>query len=236
MNESFRVWTGAKCFAHFPFSVAENTSAFDRLLRRRSTVSSELKSSPRKDKMRVKQPLKFKSSVNSKFLNRLRRPTEASLRQPAGGNQSTPLRSNLKHKKPPKNPSPWKLTCTMKYKGKLMQDPITSKITQHLKSIEQGLVDEQSTAQILITALFDRDFIPGQRSTKWEIESSTVSREAGGNSVKFVSEKKARFDWKGVYSIASATGTICFYLDQREIVVEDYNFCVASRRFSFYPG
>jgi hypothetical protein len=185
--------------------------------------------------MRVKQPLKFKSSVNSESLNRLRRPTGASLRQPAGGNQSTPLRSNIKNEKPPDNPSPWKLTCTTKYKGKLTQK-LTLKITQHLKSIEQGLVDEQSSAQILITALFDRDFTPGKRSTKWEIESSNVSREAGGNSMKFVSEKKARFDWKGVYSIASATGTICFYPDQREIFVEDYNFCVACRRFSFYPG
>lgn len=218
-------------------NTTENASIFDRL-HRKASPASDLNSSPRTDRKRAKQPLRFKSSINSEFINRLRRPNEASSRQRAGGNKSQSNIVRGKTSTKSNNHSNWKLTCIMKCKGRCAQkpttlNPVALKISQHMESLERGVGDEQLIAHAIITALFDRDFNDGRRSRRWEICASTVSREASGSKCKYVSKKRARYDWKGVFSIASASAIIHFNTDQRSLVVEEYSFCVACRRFTF---
>lgn len=100
-----------------------------------------------------------------------------------------------------------------------------------LDEFEQGLLDEQSFAHELITALFDGDFkLPRKR---WTIGLADVFREEEGEIVKIRAVKEARLNWKEYFSCAVAKGTICFFPDRQEIRVDDYNFCVAGGRFTF---
>ena len=85
--------------------------------------------------------------------------------------------------------------------------------------------------------------MPGKH---WDIDPASVSRladgttsdeEAGGGGggndddndvvVRFQAEKEATWDWKDIYSVASAKGRICFYRQRKEICVENYSYYVA---------
>ena len=130
---------------------------------------------------------------------------------------------------------PWRLTLSHKYTCRklLSLDLDSLKLESAYNRFEKGLLDESAFAFELITAMFHRDF---KQNKHWEICAlASVEKESfsNGNVVVFQAEKKAKLDWKDVYSIASAKGTICFFRDLRQIHIEEYHFCVASRRFCF---
>eukprot|EP00980_Cylindrotheca_fusiformis_P013948 scaffold3621_cov114-Cylindrotheca_fusiformis.AAC.13 len=139
--------------------------------------------------------------------------------------------------------NPWKsITCSSKYGGRLGSkrmtlDPRDLHITAPLKNLGKGAMDEESFAHSLISALFVRDFSPSERSPKWDIAPSVVSRQVSNDgALKFVVKRTACFDSNNVYSLASSSGIIHFKKDKQEIAIEDYSFCNACRRFSFSTG
>jgi len=125
---------------------------------------------------------------------------------------------------------PWKVTYTCKYDKRNPKEirPLSSQnlnISQFLYHFEQGKLSEHQFSHDIIEALFKRDFMPGKR---WDIDPAWVSLEGGeGNVVKFKAEKQATWDWKDIYAVASAKGTICFFPDKHEIRVQEYSHYVA---------
>jgi hypothetical protein len=124
----------------------------------------------------------------------------------------------------------WKLTYTSKGDTKSPKtvsplSPQELKVGSILDDFELGLVDEQTVAHKIITALFQRDFMQGKY---WDIASATASRIEGDDGVvKYEALKKAAWDWNDIHSVASAKGTICFFQKDEAIRVEEYSYCVA---------
>jgi hypothetical protein len=126
----------------------------------------------------------------------------------------------------------WTLTSTSKYDTE--EPRVVSKLSPtslHLAEIfqdfELGLADEQHLALNIITALFERDFTtPGEH---WDIDSATatVMENFRFANDRFAVEKQATWDRKGICSVASAKGTVCFLKDSHEIRVEEYSYYVA---------
>jgi hypothetical protein len=156
--------------------------------------------------------------------------------------ETTIRKTNLPAPTPTFYTSGLKLTYTSKYdksipKQVLPLSPTTSLkqfelIQRVLHEYESGLVNERKVAYELISALFYRDFMPGKH---WDIDPATIVVVDDGDDgdvsdtsvVQFAAEKQATWDWKDIYSVASAKGTICFFKDSQEIRVQDYSYYVA---------
>ena len=131
------------------------------------------------------------------------------------------------------NPTPydgWKLTYTSKYDKNKKVLPLSVPLlpSNFIHDFEIGLVDEMHFSHELITALFHRDF--SSTSDRWDIDGSTASPVKDGedpNVKKFTAEKQATWDWKDIYSVASAKGIICFDAQNQDIRVDDYSYYAA---------
>ncbi len=97
----------------------------------------------------------------------------------------------------------------------------------------QSLTSCTRVAHAIIESLFNRDFMPGP---KWDIEPSSVteiekdkgqSRTGQSDLRVFRVEKRAVWDYKDVYSVASAKGIIRFIPNVNEIRIESYAYYVA---------
>jgi hypothetical protein len=131
---------------------------------------------------------------------------------------------------------PWCLTLTNKYTGRVSKQvtPLhleRLQISRIMDEFEQGLLEEQTFASLLITVLFNRDF--KMKGNRWNVYSAHVSKEAEGGSVKFTAEKEANLNWNEYFCVALAKGTIYFFPERQEIRVEEYDFSVAGYRFNF---
>lgn len=56
---------------------------------------------------------------------------------------------------------------------------------------------------------------------------ATKEESSDDGVIKFKAEKDATWDWKDIYSVASAKGTICFFSDHHEIRVDEYSYYAA---------
>jgi hypothetical protein len=126
---------------------------------------------------------------------------------------------------------PWKLTYTSKYDKitpKTISDlsPQALDLSSDLRSFAQGHMDEQRFAGNLIEALFHRDHMRGDH---WDYDPAYATKEESSDDgvIKFKAEKEATWDWKDIYSVASAKGTICFFSDHHEIRVDEYSYYAA---------
>mmetsp|Transcript_24950 Transcript_24950/g.52245 ORF Transcript_24950/g.52245 Transcript_24950/m.52245 type:complete len:459 (+) Transcript_24950:121-1497(+) len=110
-----------------------------------------------------------------------------------------------------------------------------SDVRHRINAFHSGKISACALASDVITALFHRDFMPG---THWNIDAATVDellldpeplvndeedRTKKTSVVK--AEKQAVWDWKDVYSVASAKATI--KISSRDIYVDDYSYYVA---------
>jgi len=96
------------------------------------------------------------------------------------------------------------------------------KVWHALLEYEKSRMDAKSLATIIIEELFERDFWPGKH---WDIDSARVWETAGSEEPTFNAEKIATWDWKDIYSEASATAVIRFLPDR--ILIENYAYYVA---------
>ena len=91
-----------------------------------------------------------------------------------------------------------------------------------------GKISAHALAIDIINALFYRDFMPG---THWEIGAAVaeakdthVDKEGVSHEV-FEVEKEAIWDWKDIYSAATAKGVI--KLSKEDVHVDEYSYYVA---------
>jgi len=134
-----------------------------------------------------------------------------------------------------------KLLMSSKYtrgRGFSYLDPEKLNLIQVLATHERTASRQSSTscirvAHAIIESLFNRDFMPGP---KWDIEPSSVteidmvkgqSRMGQSDLRVFRVEKRAVWDYKDVYSVASAKGIIRFIPNVNEIRIESYAYYVA---------
>mmetsp|Transcript_18114 Transcript_18114/g.41900 ORF Transcript_18114/g.41900 Transcript_18114/m.41900 type:complete len:242 (-) Transcript_18114:92-817(-) len=96
------------------------------------------------------------------------------------------------------------------------------RLSDTLRDYEAGELSQTKVASEIIEAFFRRDFIPG---THWDIDPTVVNELEDG--VLFNVSKEATWDWKDIYSVASAKATIRFLPNQHEIRVEEYIYSVA---------
>jgi len=96
------------------------------------------------------------------------------------------------------------------------------KVWQGLVQYEKSKLEAKALAQIIIEELFERDFWPGKH---WEIDTARVWENTGSEHPAFNAEKLATWDWKDIYSEASATAVIRFLPDR--ILIENYAYYVA---------
>ncbi|KAL7559112.1 hypothetical protein ACA910_017523 [Epithemia clementina (nom. ined.)] len=96
------------------------------------------------------------------------------------------------------------------------------KVYKGVVDYEKGKLTAESLSRIIIEELFERDFWPGKH---WEIGSARVSECSGSKHPAFNAEKVATWDWKDIYSKASATAVIHFHPDR--ILIENYAYHVA---------
>ena len=98
------------------------------------------------------------------------------------------------------------------------------KVWHGLTDFEKGKKDAATFAKIIIEELFERDFWPGKH---WEIDNARVWEADNSNpeNPSFNAEKLATWDWKDIYSEASATAVIRFLPDR--ILIENYAYYVA---------
>lgn len=80
--------------------------------------------------------------------------------------------------------------------------------------------DAGALARTIITALFQRDFMPGRH---WVINGATA-QPVGADAV-FACEKTAEWDWKDVNAVASATARIT--VTPALIRIDEYSYYVA---------
>lgn len=133
---------------------------------------------------------------------------------------------------------PWRISCSRKYTFKTIPhlNAELLNLEKACSDFDAGLIDESAFAIEVITALFLQDFRRKKNWKKWKICGATiVSKENSSDDsvATYNAEKKAKLEWKNVYCMASAKGRISFVLEGRQIKVEEYNFCVANRRFHF---
>lgn len=99
-------------------------------------------------------------------------------------------------------------------------------VRHQINAFHSGKVSARALASDLINALFHRDFTPGRH---WDIETATVDELASltdkeGTSI-LNAEKQAVWDWKDIYSVASAKATI--KISSEDIYVDEYSYYVA---------
>ena len=112
-------------------------------------------------------------------------------------------------------------------------------IYKKLYDFESGLVSGRALVLVIIDTLFYRDFMPGKH---WDIDSAVVSELSnlnssnsisnGGEDVQtFSAEKEATWDWKDIYSVASAKAIIKIISNkssgERHVYVDEYSYYVA---------
>lgn len=91
-----------------------------------------------------------------------------------------------------------------------------------LRNYEDGDVSQREVAKKIIEALWDRDFMTGER---WSVDSACV-REHEENGL-YVAEKEATWDWKDIYAVATAKGNVRFLDHLKEIRIEMYSYYCA---------
>ena len=119
-----------------------------------------------------------------------------------------------------------KLCCSSKYSPEQGFTDLSISllgIALVIKQYEKEQVSTNFVASSIIESLFKRDFTPGRH---WEEEPAFV-RATNGKDLVFEVEKSATWDWKDIYSVASAKACIRFLPDQHEIQVENYSYYVA---------
>lgn len=89
-----------------------------------------------------------------------------------------------------------------------------------------GKISAHALAFDVINALFERDFTPGAH---WEIGTATLDEledgEMEGQFECFGAEKEAVWDWKDIYSVATAKATI--KISSGDIYIDEYSYYVA---------
>ncbi|KAL3930472.1 MAG: hypothetical protein SGBAC_011754 [Bacillariaceae sp.] len=134
---------------------------------------------------------------------------------------------------PRKYAGPWRIAssrkCDSESKNKVLPallDLQSLKLSEELRSFEQGDIDARQFACRLIASMFDRDHMAGRH---WDYDPPSASSIecAENNVLKFKAEKEATWDWKDIYSVATAKGTISFYMETNEILVEGYSYYAA---------
>ena len=125
----------------------------------------------------------------------------------------------------------WRITTTSKYasypnKTVTRLNPVSLKLTTELRNFDQGEIDARRFACYLIDALFDRDHMKGKH---WDYDPPSASPITSDDEsiLRFQAEKEATWDWKDIYSVATAKGTIVFFMETNEIRVEDYSYYAA---------
>lgn len=101
-----------------------------------------------------------------------------------------------------------------------------------LKHYRNRKVSSRQVAQNIIEALFKRDHMPGER---WDVDASSVNslvnEDSSGNEEDhdglYYAVKQATWDWKDIYAVSSAKGTIRFLPSIGEIRIENYSFYTA---------
>jgi len=131
--------------------------------------------------------------------------------------------------KPPPTSIRTKVRCSSKYNPDQGLKDLCIRslgIASVIENYEQGQESPSSVARSIIEALFKRDFTPGKH---WEVEPASVraTNDTGGEAIVFDAEKSATWDWKDIYSVASAKACIRFLPAQHEIRVENYSYYVA---------
>lgn len=127
-----------------------------------------------------------------------------------------------------------KLLCSSRYSpndGYTTLSPSALGLGATLISYESGKLTAREVAHSIIEALFKRDFMPRKH---WDIDSATVALRSnegdttsGEDGEAFDVEKNATWDWKDIYSVASAKGIVRFVTGKTEIRVENYSYYVA---------
>lgn len=87
-------------------------------------------------------------------------------------------------------------------------DSASLKLSVELNSSDNGETDARRFASYLIAASFDRDHMEGRH---WDYDPPSASPLASSddeNILRFQAEKEATWDWKDIYSVATAKGTI----------------------------
>lgn len=97
-----------------------------------------------------------------------------------------------------------------------------------LHKYETGSVAQDAVAGCIIHTLFSRDFTgDGSHWCRdgWTCEA--VERDEDTTEKLFTCQESATWDWKDIYSVASAKARIAFSQDRREIRVEGYQYYCA---------
>ncbi|CAJ1936505.1 unnamed protein product [Cylindrotheca closterium] len=128
---------------------------------------------------------------------------------------------------------PWRIASTSTYGRLTFLDPGSLKLSAELHSFDQGEMDARRFACHLIAALFRRDHMAG-RHWDYDAPSANPITESGAeennsnNTIqRFKVEREATWDWKDIYSVATAKGTISFNTETNEIRLEDYSYYAA---------
>lgn len=205
-------------------------SVFDRLYRQSTVASASRAAATRQSSSRRRTDDYSTGSI----INDLSEPiASSSCQQGEGSNFDAP---NKPREEPvcqpqtkPQKPygGAWMLASTSKYDSKSKSlDPQLLNVSSELYSFEQGHMDEHTFALKLIEAMFNRDHMRGKH---WDYDPASAVKEESEDDgfVKFLAEKEATWDWKDIYSVASAKGTISFFSERHEIRVENYSYCAA---------
>lgn len=108
-----------------------------------------------------------------------------------------------------------------------------TEVRRAVNGYESGDISSKTLAYAIIDALFYKDFMPGEH---WDIDGANIGEITAvepandGEPVDvqvFAAEKQATWDWKDIYSIASAKATIKISRASGNIYVDDYSYYVA---------
>eukprot|EP00978_Attheya_sp_CCMP212_P047115 scaffold421231_cov58-Attheya_sp.AAC.1 len=135
----------------------------------------------------------------------------------------------------PLNPArkSFKLFCSSKYDKTAALHELSIhelNLRPAFAAYEAGTQSSQTLARDIITALFARDHMEGKH---WDYDTATTRRPSLAEDVNpnegeaWYAEKEATWDWKDIYSVATAKGTIRFLPNQEKVQVEQYSFYAA---------
>jgi hypothetical protein len=128
---------------------------------------------------------------------------------------------------------PFKLFCSSKHDKAATLHELSIhalKLGPAFAAYEAGTQSSQILARDIITALFARDHMEGKH---WDYDTATARRPSLAEDVNpnegeaWYAEKEATWDWKDIYSVATAKGTVRFLPNEEKIQVEQYSFYAA---------
>jgi hypothetical protein len=196
------------------------TNVFDRLYHSETAASHSLK---------TREPALINADEESHELEHIKTSTEVKelvpKKQKRGSIRAVPNKQ-----------SKTQLMWSCKYNshhGFLPLSATTLGLDHILHRYEERLISPEECAHHIITALFNRDFNgkagmgPGKH---WDVDGSLVSLtqdEDCDGGITFHAKKEATWDWKDIYSVATAKATIRFLPFLQEIRVEYYSYYVA---------